>query len=300
MQLGFRMIYYWLIATGLWLLLAPITAVQAELLLSRHFASQALGRAMNYSIYLPPGYDSKSEHTYPTVYLLHGVGDNENAWPKLGKVEATMERLIATEELPPMIVVAPDTGTSWLVDSADVGGPGDYARAVRDDLVAHIDNTYRTIPERRGRAIAGNSMGGFGALRLAFEKPDIYAAVAGLSSALWLRLEDDSVLNTHQEKIFQGSFGTPFDAARFRRLSPISLLDKVKRYNGRLGILLTAGDDDVFRAYRSTTIFYSMLRDADIPAELRIVDGGHTWKHWAQVLPLVLKFFAEEFKRYDK
>lgn len=278
------------------LLLTTVPA-QAELRLSHTFDSAALGGPMKYSVYLPPGYATEPQQHYPVVYLLHGVGDNELTWPRRGQVAATLDRLIAEGELPPMIAVMPDLKTSWLADSKALGGPGDYATATGVDLLQHIDATYRTRANRSGRAIAGNSMGGFGALKLAFTHPDRYAAVAGLSSALWLRLEDDSTLNERQEKIFQGSFGTPFDAARFRRQSPIARINALKDLQQPLAIYLTAGDDDVFRAYNSTTELYGLLRNAEIKAELRIEDGAHTWDYWARALPGVLRFFADEFAR---
>lgn len=277
------------------LLLLFTVQAHAEMRLSQQFTSAALAGPMNYSIYLPDGYGNQPQRRYPVVYLLHGVGDNELAWPRRGHVAATLDRLIAAGELPPLLIVMPDVKTSWLADSKALGGPGDYATATNDDLVNYIDATYRTIATRGGRALAGNSMGGFGALTLAFAHPDRYAAVAGLSSALWLRLEDDSVLDERQEKIFQGSFGTPFNAARFRRQSPLALMNNLKGLAQRPAIYLTAGDDDVFRAYNNTTTFYGLLRDAEITAELRIEDGAHTWDYWTRALPGVLRFFADEF-----
>jgi S-formylglutathione hydrolase FrmB len=131
--------------TGLFL---STNGARAELYWSRDFDSAALGAKMKYSIYLPSGYHApkQQKQRYPTVYLLHGVGDNERAWPSWRGVEATLDQMIASKALSPMIVVMPASKRSWYVDSADIGGPGNYATAVRDDLRAHIENAIAPAP----------------------------------------------------------------------------------------------------------------------------------------------------------
>lgn len=278
--------------------LLPLSGASAELLRDQSFASQALGAPLAYDVYLPPGYAESGER-YPVLYLLHGVGGNRHDWPDLGHVEATAEQLIESGQIEPLIIVSADGATSWYVDSADVGGPGDYATATREELIAHVDAAYRTRATRNARAIGGLSMGGFGALRLAFERPDLYAAAVSLSAALWSRLTDNSVLNERQEAIFQGSFGTPFDARRFRRMSPENerLIESAKAHPERLAVYLGAGDDDHFRAYASTFDFFMRLRERGLPVELRIADGGHDWTYWSNALPDVLRFVDREFAR---
>lgn len=275
--------------------LAPMAA-RAELLWSRSFESAALGGPMKYSIYLPSGYRDprRAKEIFPTVYLLHGVGDNERAWAAFGRTEAIMDRLIASGELPPFIVVMPAGKRSWFVDSAGIGGPGDYATAVRDDLRAHVEATYRAIPERRGRFVAGLSMGGYGALRLGFETPDVYRAIGAMSSALWLRVTADWVPTRPErlKRIFDGSFGEPFDPKRFVALHPRAYLDRVIAFDGPLGIYLMAGDDDRFGAHLSTVELYREMRDREVQAELRIVDGPHQWPTWRSGLGPMMQWFA--------
>jgi enterochelin esterase family protein len=243
-------------------ILMTASPAEATLFWSRSFDSPALGGPMKYSIYLPSGYhDPKQQKTrYPVVYLLHGVGDNERAWPRLGRVESTADRMIATGEFPPVIIVMPASGKSWYVDSGAIGGPGDFATAVRDDLRLHVEATYRALADRGGRFIAGFSMGGYGALRLAFTRPDLYLATAAMSSALWWRLTPQSRLNAHQEKIFDGSFGRPFDPVRFMARRPDAYLDDVKNFTGHLGIYPHAGDDDRFATHVSTMKLYMAMR----------------------------------------
>ncbi len=277
------------------LLVMPLPA-EAELLWSQSFDSPALAGPMVYSIYLPPGYHDprRAEERYPVVYLLHGVGDNERAWPAYGRAEATLDRLIAAEEIPPFVVVMPAGKKSWFVDSADIAGPGDYARAVRDDLRTHVETTYRVSPERANRFIAGLSMGGYGALRLGFERPDVYRGIGAMSSALWLRVTPDWQPSRPDrlKRIFDGSFGDPFDAERFVTLHPRAYIDRVKAAEAPPAIYLMAGDDDGFGSHLSTVEVYRELREAGIAAELRITDGPHQWSLWREALAPLMRWFG--------
>ena len=283
----------WVVAA--WALLAA-TPAAAELLMSQAFESRALGGPMRYSIYLPPGYHTPTEATrrYPVVYLLHGVGDDERAWPVYGRVEETLDRLIAAAELPPFIVVMPDGAKGWWVDSADIGGPGDYETAVRDDLPSHVEESWRAATGRDGRFVAGLSMGGFGALRLAFAYPERYRAVGALSAALWNRVAPgwrpaDPV---RMARIFDGSFGDPFDPQRFLANHPRRFLPRIQNPPEPLGIYLAAGDDDGFGTQFATLELFEELRQRQVPVELRIDDGGHDWKVWRKALSPMLQWFA--------
>ena len=285
----------------------PISTAKAELLWSQSFESQALGAPLRFSIYLPPGYhdprDDSQALRYPVVYLLPGVGDNERAYPAFARVEAMADRMISDGDIPPMILVMPNGATSWYVDSSDVGGPGNYATAIRTDLIRYIDQSYRTIADRSGRYVTGHSMGGFGALRLAFERPDLFGGTAAMSSALWSRVTEDFVLPEGAKRIFQSSFGDPFDPIRFLELRPRGMVDELKTVTAEHGlhlpIYLSAGDDDQFRAYRSTFELAMELREADLDVELRILQGGHTWELWRErALPDVLQWFSSLIEAY--
>ena len=281
---------------GLALALIVPAAAKAELLWSQRFDSAALGGPMAYSIYLPPGYHDPREQApagYPVVYLLHGVGDTERSYPAVGGVEATADRLIGAGEVPPMIIVMPDGMRSWYVDSAAIGGPGDYATALARDLIAHIDATYRTVPRRARRFVTGHSMGGFGALRLALSEPDLWGAAAGMSAALWTRVTPDFVLPERAVPIFDGAFGAPFDPVRFLALRPRAYAERALAAACPPALYLTAGDDDGFRAYRSTFDLAMDLREAGLAVELRITDGNHGWRTWREdALPAVLRWFG--------
>ena len=155
------------------------------------FASATLGRDYHYYIYLPAGYETSGKR-YPVFYLLHGRGDNMSAWATITR---DLDRLFASGDLPPFLAVMPDFPSSskagYYVDSAYTGV--DYpAEAVETafftELIPEIDKAYRTIPDRQSRAVAGYSMGGYGALRYLLAHPDKFMGAVVMSPAVYTPL----------------------------------------------------------------------------------------------------------------
>lgn len=138
------------------------------------------------SIYLPPGYKSHPHRRYPVIYFLHGFTDDDAGWYGLHKhwidLPAVVNRALARGETRPMIIVTPDAYTrfagSMYSNSVTTGDWQDY---VAHDLVSYIDSHYRTIPSPSARGLAGHSMGGYGAIRIAMERPGIFSSVYLLS-----------------------------------------------------------------------------------------------------------------------
>jgi S-formylglutathione hydrolase FrmB len=259
------------------------------------FVSPALGRELVYAVYLPPSYAS-SRTRYPVAYLLHGVDGNHLEYLHDGKLQPVLDGLIAAGRVPPMIVVMPEGGNSWYVDSKDVGGPGDFATAIGHDLAAHVEATLKAIPAAGGRAIGGYSMGGFGALRLAFARPFRYAAAASLSGAFWTSVRPTTVMQSRADHIFSGSFGRPFDGARFMRQNPFWMADALRGAAGAPAVYLAAGDADQFRAYVATTELQHKLETLGMASRLKMYAGDHDWGTWGAALPDVLVFFGAAFQ----
>ena len=137
-------------------------------------------------IYVPPGYDDGAERRYPVLYLLHGVLDDPSVWfePTYQgmTIQATMDSLIDAGAVRPMIVVMPNGrnayGGSFYRNSATTGDWGDF---IARDVVGHVDREYRTIPDIGSRAVAGHSMGGYGAIHLAILHPDVFSVAYGMN-----------------------------------------------------------------------------------------------------------------------
>jgi S-formylglutathione hydrolase FrmB len=138
------------------------------------------------TVYLPPGYSRNRSKRYPVVYLLHGFAADHRVFIRGPyqnmNVRISMDSLIQKGAVREMIVVTPNARNffdgSFYMNSPVTGKWEDF---VVRDLVGHVDRKYRTIRSRTGRGIAGHSMGGYGALRIAMRNPDIFSAVYALS-----------------------------------------------------------------------------------------------------------------------
>lgn len=136
-------------------------------------------------VWLPPGYQASGARRYPVLYLLHGFTDNIDNWWGVKKhfvsVPAVMDKAQAAGA-GDMIVVMPDAFTRFqgsMYGSSVV--TGDWETFVATELVAYVDKHYRTQARREGRAIAGHSMGGYGALRIAMKRPEVFSALYALN-----------------------------------------------------------------------------------------------------------------------
>lgn len=238
---------------------------------------------------------------------LHGYGADNNEWLRYGKAGETLDRMIAGGQIPPFIAVMPDAEKSWYVDSANLDGLGNYETAIVRDLAAHVESEYRAIPERSGRYIAGLSMGGYGAVRLAFFHPDRYQAIASLSGALFEDVgipsftgtieNGDTEMQVQAEFWFYGAYGRPFDARIFRERNPFNRIDELARGGQVPEILIMSGNDDFFGFDRGSAALHAALKRAGIEAELLIEDGGHDWELWREQFPHVMRFFAAAMEK---
>ncbi len=143
-------------------------------------------------VYLPPSYDTAPQKRYPVIYILHGIGDNHEQWirpwrpgDEWATIQDVMNRGIAEGRLHEMILVVSDQRTqmagSFYTNSAATGNWEDFT--VRE-LVAHVDNKYRTLTRASSRGLMGHSMGGYGALKLGMKHPDVFGVVYGMNPAI--------------------------------------------------------------------------------------------------------------------
>ncbi|MDW3652106.1 MAG: alpha/beta hydrolase-fold protein [Bacteroidia bacterium] len=146
----------------------------------------------NISIYLPPSYETDNSKRYPVIFLLHGIGGTNKDWflPGLGgekftDIKEVMDYGIKEGVFGEMIIVMPDQNTHWF-GSFYTNSPvtGNWEDFTTEELVAYVDENFRTLAKKESRGIAGHSMGGYGALSLAIRHPDIYSLVYGLSPAI--------------------------------------------------------------------------------------------------------------------
>lgn len=271
---------------------APAQAAEQGSVASGRAEGTAAGQ-VDYSIYLPPGYDTDSTRRYPTVYLLHGRGDTMAAWQR---VTADLDTLIASGQIQPLIAVMPDAPWNdrgnWYTDSQYTGdatsGTGVAVEtALAEDLVTDIDARFRTVDDRNARAVGGYSMGGAGALRFALAHQETFSAGIVLSPAVYVpQPPADSSVRDY------GAFGVGdslFDADRYAALSYQAALDG---FDPELPVhlFIAVGDDEWANPdpaeaehdldFESARLYNTVRRAPGITAELRVRNGGHDWDVW--------------------
>jgi enterochelin esterase family protein len=168
--------------------------------------------------------------------------------------------------------------------------------AIARDLPEWVEGHFPVSTARDGRAVAGYSMGGFGALRLALAHPDRYVAAVSMSGAFWTFLKPDSQivgkLAGATQLIFGGAFGDPFEPRRFIAESPFTLARDLPESAPRPAVLLISGRNEIYHMREEQDAAAPMLRAAAIPLETELTDGDHDWDNWRQMLPRVLQFLG--------
>ncbi len=283
----------WMLVTlGLFYIVFSTALGQEEsLTLREQFFSSTLNREFRYNIILPAGYDSSDQH-YSVIYLLHGRGDTGTAWLH---IHDTLDAMIAAEEIPPVIAVLPDmpssSRASYYVDSQYTGSlyqSEPVETAIIQDLIPHIDSTYRTLTEREGRFVGGYSMGGYGAIRLSMAYPERFMGALVLSPAVYFPLppRDSSTREF-------GAFGVGdvlFDESIYQSLNYPALIESVTATRLPLRFFIAVGDDEWRNPnyeermhdldMEAHMFFNHVVRIPNVAAELRVYDGGHDWDVW--------------------
>ncbi|MCE7043882.1 esterase family protein [Dyadobacter sp. CY312] len=287
------------ITTILFLLISLVSYAQNGLIKeSLKVKSKAMGKDIEYNIYLPADYD-KTNRSYPVLYLLHGYTDDETGWTQFGEAQRIADETINSGVAPAMIIVMPDAGVTFYINNAD--GKEKYEDFFVNEFIPHIEATYRARPKKEFRAVAGLSMGGYGTMIMATKHTDLFAAAAPLSGAFWT---DDDIAAMPAERwdgLFAGLFGKSAPGKgrltenwyknsilKIIETTPLEKLKSVKYY-------IDCGDDDFL--IKGNMALHSALIDKAVPHEFRIRDGGHTWTYWRTALPEVMKFVGQSFTR---
>jgi S-formylglutathione hydrolase FrmB len=217
----------------------------------------------------------------PVVYLLHGHGGNYADWIK--KVPAVARYADQFN----ILVVCPDGNVnSWYWDSP-VDSTSRYETYVSTELVSWIDEHYKTIKNRSGRGITGLSMGGHGALYLAFRHQDVFGAVGSMSGGVDIR---PFPLNWGMAK-YLGNYATHRDNwERNTVINNTHLLTK-----NSLAIMIDCGVDDFF--YTVNNKLHEQLLYNNIPHDYLVRPGAHDWNYWANAVHFQLLFMSHFFNK---
>ncbi|MAT89139.1 MAG: hypothetical protein CMC35_00485 [Flavobacteriaceae bacterium] len=231
-----------------------------------------LPNAVQFQVYLPPSY-ATSKANYPIIYLLHGHGGDHQDWfqEEEGDVARLLDSLIQNEVIPPLIATTINAGNSWYVNRDDIQMEDFYL----SEFMPFLEKEFRI--DTNQRIIAGNSAGGYGALRFSLQQPETFQQVILLSPAAYEPLpppisSSRKVNAFAKDSVFSDSIWS--DYSYTRRWSALQNSKKPPFY------FLSVGDDDVFNIVPVVTQLQQQMLQDSIPNELRISDGGHDWKCW--------------------
>ncbi len=312
------------LAVSLWAAVALGTATTAPAqpppIQTVEFHADSVERTMRYNIVLPSSYadDISVDRYYPTLYLLHGADSNPQAWRDL----LPTPRVARDDEL---IIVMPDAGNSFYVnwarsDDAHANAWEDY---IVEDVVGHVEANYRALSRREGRAIAGFSMGGYGALVIGLRHPELFVSIGsqsgtldyGRSAAARLRIgglahppqryapEIESRRTVNDPNIGMPGFssltdrtpnGQPFvTSEQADAHDPFMLVMRVPRDTLPF-IQIDCGTGDP--GLPTTQSFISLLLDADIPFDFTQRRGGHDSAYWMEAYRYAPGLHAEAMR----
>lgn len=263
------------------------TAPALGLNVSEHrLSSEFMAREMPYRIITPIHKMVAKNERYPVVYLLHGLTGHFNNWTDLTKISNYAQTY-------KMIVVMPEGGDGWYTDS--VSKPDEkWESYIVQELIPEIDKKFRTHTGRNQRAIAGLSMGGFGALKFGLKYPDKFVLAGSFSGALGAAQITEQQFPGAIGKTIDGIFGPAESETRkandifaiIRSLTP----EKTKAIPF---IYLDCGTEDFL--FANNREFVSLLVEKQVPHEYRQLPGAHDWKYWDRQVQEFLRLADKTF-----
>ncbi|PYU28210.1 MAG: hypothetical protein DMG31_20680 [Acidobacteria bacterium] len=256
--------------------------------------SRILGRSVPYCVILPPGYGEDANRRYPVLYYFHGLGDNEQMFVRSGGFDLLQE-LWDGHQIGDFVVVSSAGYASFFMNSHD-------ARFRFDDFflrefVPWIENRYRIAATRESRGIGGISMGGYGALRMAFLHPQLFGSVSAHSAALMEKLPAVSLGNSPESgrlRILGDVFGSPPDRLFWDRNNPLRIARTAEL--ARMKIYFDCGSQDDYGFEAGAQALHNLLASRRIAHAFHLYPGGHNGSYFAEHLPDSLRFHSAAFR----
>jgi S-formylglutathione hydrolase FrmB len=287
---------------------SPITLPGGSIVEFKSFDSQTLGAPERYSIFLPPSFSKDPARTYPVIYFLHGLNNDETSWTvdRYGNIQNALDQMISSKKIPELIMIHPRGDSSFYCNYMD--GSKRYEDLVAQELISYMETNYRAAKGRENRAIAGTSMGGYGALKIAMKYPDRYAAVVGQSPILFpganpLALSEEAKSSRFYSffiNMLKPIFGDPVQQDLWDANNPL-ILAKNRKLGG-LKIYFDYGTDDRYipmtHLDEGNKTLDQILTEARVAHTFKIRSGEpHGWALIAAHLDETLPFLSGTFKK---
>jgi len=262
--------------------------------------SKILKRAVRYCVYLPAGYDSGAARhpaqRYPVLYLLHGLGDNEQMLFNSGGW-TLLDDLRTQQKMGDFLIVAPEGRRSFYINSFDGSVP--YNDFFLTEFMPYIEHKFRIRPGRESRAISGISMGGYGALRLAFAQPELFSAVSAQSAALITetpqQLDSASKVGPSLTEVLGPVFGKPIDVPHWNANSVFVLAKKNAASLKKLAIYFNCGQDDNYGFEKGAAALDDELKREGVRHEYHPYAGDHSLPYFLSHFAQVMEFHSKAF-----
>ncbi|HEX8347901.1 MAG TPA: alpha/beta hydrolase-fold protein, partial [Actinoplanes sp.] len=242
------------------------------------YVSTAMGRRVQFNVYLPPGYTRTNARRYPTVYMLNGFNGSNIEW-EARDMDAVLDRLTTGSKLEESIVVFPDGGSGWYVDTS----AGNYRSMIVEEIVPLVDRVYRTIGDREHRGVSGVSMGGQGAFTLGLTYPGLFSSIAGHMGALSL----------------PPLAGTAAEQAANAALMPSTLVGAMSAAElSRHRYYFDGGDQDEYRFGEAARAMSVALAAKGVRHDYQLGAGRHDDAYWLPKLDRSFGLHSEQFRAH--
>jgi S-formylglutathione hydrolase FrmB len=262
--------------------------------------SRILKHPAHYCVYLPASYDAGAARhpaqTYPVLYFLHGLGDNERTLFNSG-AWTLLDDLRQQHKMGEFLIVAPEGGNTFYINSAD--GTTRYSDFFLQEFIPLVEAKYRIGKARANRAISGISMGGYGALRFAFSHPEMFSAVSAQSAALITEppheLDTAARSGAPLGKLLAKVFGSPIEVAHWRENSPFVLANRNQTAVRKLNIYFNCGHDDNYGFEKGAAALHDQLQKTGVKHEYHPYPGDHSLSYFLAHFTEVMEFHSRAF-----
>ena len=228
---------------------------------SRLYFSKVTNSWRRLYVYTPPGYDKNINQKYPVVYLQHGGGEDETGWVTQGKTDLVLDNLFALGKAKPMIVVIANGNVRASAAGYTSEAMESFKMEMTQNIVPFIDENYRTLANRKNRAICGLSMGGGQSFYAGLENLDIFSAVGIFSSGLFGGIRTTSANAFDAEKEIPG------------------LLSKSSEFNQKLDLFyISCGEGDMRIDHTKKAV--ATMREKGLKVEFNSFPGDNEWQVW--------------------
>lgn len=263
--------------------------------------SASLGKELKFAVQFPPSYDSDTKRRYAALYFLHGMNGNEREFERRG-VAAAIAKLREDGKIGDFIIVSPAGENSFYLNAKN---GQQYEDAIIKDLIPYIEKTYRVIGTPAARSIQGISMGGWGALLLAFKHPEMFSTVTTHCAALVPELPHPQAGDRRGQFILQlvgKLFGDPPDEAYFRAANPVFVVEQNLAAIKKSGIKIyfDCGEQDRYGFQEPNKAFDEKLTKLGLAHEFHLYPGGHGWEYMISVADHSYTFLWKNLKTGDK